>query len=69
MAKKILINSLKILIAAGLIAWLLKSGKLDFSLLVKLADHPLAVALSIFFAIFNLVVCSIRWRSSLQCFP
>jgi uncharacterized membrane protein YbhN (UPF0104 family) len=65
MAKKILINSLKILIAAGLIGWLLKSGKLDFSLLVKLADHPLAVALSILFAIFNLVVCSIRWRSIL----
>jgi len=66
MLKTIFINTVKILIAAGLIYWLVTSGKLDFKLLAQLTEHPLAVLVSIFFILTNLVLISYRWETILR---
>lgn len=66
MLKTFFINTLKILIAAGLIYWLLSSGKLDFKLLMKLADHPLAVAVAVILNILNFILISYRWETILR---
>lgn len=66
MLKTIFINAIKILIAAGLIYWLITSGKLDFKLLAQLAEHPLAVFISIIFIITNLFLISYRWETILR---
>lgn len=62
MQKKLLINITKILIAGGLIVWLLKSGKLDLSLLKNLALFPLAVSLACLLQLINYLLVSWRWR-------
>ena len=66
MLKTFFINTLKILIAAALIYWLLSSGKLDFKLLMKLADYPMAVLFSVVLIIFNFVLISYRWETILR---
>ena len=66
MLKTFFITTIKFLIAAGLIAWLLQSGKLDFSLLVRLYNYPLAIATAVVLAIFNFWLISIRWQSILS---
>lgn len=65
MLKTILINLLKILIAAALIGWLLNSGKLDFKLLASLKDYPVAVLLAVVLSVVNFWLVSFRWRSIL----
>jgi uncharacterized membrane protein YbhN (UPF0104 family) len=66
MLKTIIINTLKILVAAGLIYWLVSSGKLDFQLLTKLKDHPLAVLMATLLSLLNFVIISFRWKTILK---
>lgn len=66
MLKTIFINTIKILIAAGLIYWLVTSGKLDFKLLAQLVEHPFAVLISIVFIVTNLFLISYRWETILR---
>lgn len=66
MLKTILINVLKLALAAALIGWLLSSGKLDFKLLGTLKQHPIAVAMAVIVSILNFGLVSIRWRSILK---
>lgn len=66
MLKTILINLLKLSIAAALIGWLLSSGKLDFKLLANLKDHPMALVLAFTLSLVNFCLISIRWESILR---
>jgi uncharacterized membrane protein YbhN (UPF0104 family) len=66
MVKTIIINTFKILVAASLIYWLVSSGKLDFELLKKLKDHPLAVLFACCLSILNFVIISLRWKTILK---
>jgi uncharacterized membrane protein YbhN (UPF0104 family) len=66
MLKTIFLNVLKLLLAGSLIAWLVGSGKLDFSLLIRLKDYPTAVAIAIAVGLLNLLVISCRWLIILQ---
>ncbi len=66
MLKTTLINLVKLLIAAGLIGWLLTSGKLDFKLLGALKEHPLALGVAIILSVFNFILISYRWTSILK---
>ena len=66
MLKTIFINSVKILVAAGLIFWLVNSGKLDFNLLTKLVDYPWSVLMAVVLSILNFVLISYRWKSILR---
>lgn len=59
--KKFLFQALKILFSAGIIYWLVSSGKLNFSALrALLAPGPAALALGLI--AFNLFLTSERWR-------
>lgn len=62
MFKSIAINSIKFLIAGSLIYWLLKSGKLDLSLLTDLAQFPLAIILACLLQILNFLLVAWRWK-------
>ena len=66
MLKTFFINALKILIAAGLLYWLVSSGKLDFKLLAQLKNHSLTVLLSVVLIIMNFVLVSYRWETILR---
>lgn len=66
MLKTIIINSLKILLAVGLIYWLISSGKLDFQLLKSLKEHPLAIFLATALCILNFILISFRWKTILR---
>ena len=66
MLKTFFLNTLKILVAAGLLYWLTTSGKLDFKLLGELSHHPLAVLGAVFFSIVNFILISYRWESILS---
>lgn len=66
MLKTIIINTIKILIAAGLIYWLATSGKLDFKLLAQLRDHKLAVLTAVVLCMVNFVLISVRWETILR---
>lgn len=66
MLKTYFITALKLAVAAALIIWLLQSGKLDFSLLAQLAQHPLAVVTTIALTILNFWFISVRWRFILR---
>jgi uncharacterized membrane protein YbhN (UPF0104 family) len=66
MLKTIFINTIKILIAAGLLYWLVTSGKLDFKLLAQLQKHPLAILISIVLILVNYILTSYRWETILQ---
>jgi len=66
MLKTTLINLFKLSIAAGLVAWLLQSGKLDFRLLIQLQNHPLAVLSAMGLCVFNFWLCSLRWKNILK---
>lgn len=65
MLKTFILTTLKILVAAGLIGWLLQSGKLDFSLLKDLLAHPAAIVFAAALAIFNFLLISYRWKNIL----
>ncbi len=66
MLKTFFINLVKFAIAAGLVIWLLQSGKLDFKLLAKLANQPFSVLFAIILSILNLFLISYRWKSILK---
>lgn len=66
MLKTVFINIFKISLAAGLIFWLVNSGKLDFKLLASLSAYPLEVACAVILAVFNVFFVSYRWRSVLE---
>jgi uncharacterized membrane protein YbhN (UPF0104 family) len=66
MLKTFFINTLKILVAAALIYWLVTSGKLDFKLLAQLKDHPWAVILAFALNILNFTFISYRWETILS---
>ena len=57
---------LKLAIAGALLTWLLQSGKLDFSLLVQLKDHPFAVLGTVVLTVINFWLISVRWRLILK---
>ncbi len=62
MAKKMIINFAKFAVSGALIFWLIRSGKLDFKLLLELKDYPMAVLSSVFFAVLNIFIISWRWK-------
>ena len=66
MLKTFFINLVKFAIAAGLVIWLLQSGKLDFKLLAKLANQPFSVLFAISLSILNFFLISYRWKSILK---
>lgn len=66
MLKTLFVNSAKLAVAVALIYWLISSGKLDFSLLGSLGEHPLAVAAAALLSVFNFFLISIRWKSILR---
>lgn len=66
MLKTIFINTFKFLIAGGLIAWLMTSGKLDFKLFIQLQNHPLSVITASLLCILNFLLISYRWRNILH---
>ncbi|UOF01241.1 lysylphosphatidylglycerol synthase transmembrane domain-containing protein [Bdellovibrio reynosensis] len=60
-SKKLLVQSLKLLVSAGIIFWLIQSGKLNFAALKNLlAPGPACLALILVFL--NLYFASERWR-------
>jgi uncharacterized membrane protein YbhN (UPF0104 family) len=66
MLKTFFVNTLKILVAGALLYWLVTSGKLDFKLLAKLKDHPVAVLISVVLVVMNIFVTTFRWKSILS---
>lgn len=66
MLKTLITTFLKLLIAFALIFWLLRSGKLDLSLLGELGKNPLGVFTSVALAIANLLIISVRWKGILK---
>lgn len=66
MLKTLFVNTLKILVAAGLLYWLITSGKLDFKLLGQLSNHPFAVLVAVFLTVVNFIIISYRWESILS---
>lgn len=65
MLKTILINVLKISVAALLVGWLLKSGKLDFKLLAELRNYQTEVLIAVLLSILNFLIISYRWKTIL----
>jgi hypothetical protein len=66
MLKTIFINLFKISIAAGLIYWLINSGKLDFNLIKDLIRSPFPVFLAMTLSLLNFWLISLRWREILK---
>lgn len=66
MLKTLFVNTAKLSIAVALIYWLISSGKLDFSLLGDLQQHPVAVLTACLLSVLNFFLISIRWKSILR---
>ncbi len=66
MLKTLLTTFLKLFVAFALVYWLLKSGKLDLSLLGKLSDNPIGLFIAVVVAFANLFLISLRWRGILE---
>ncbi len=66
MLKTVFINTLKILVAASLLYWLVTSGKLDFRHLARLQDHPFTVLAVMVLSVVNLGLISVRWETILR---
>lgn len=66
MLKTIIINGLKILVAGGLIYWLINSGKLDFDLLFKIFHYPLPLIITFFLCLINFFLAAVRWETILR---
>ena len=66
MLKKVLLNSAKFALATGILVWLVDSGKLDWSLLKEIFDHPvnLLIVFGIELCIFGLVTYRLRYLLS-----
>lgn len=63
--KKLLTQFLKILFSAGIIYWLIQSGKLNFTALKNLLN-PAVAALALFLVLLNIFFTSERWRSLIR---
>lgn len=66
MIKKILLNGLKLILAAGLLWWLISSGKLNWTLLLEMRRYPHRLLLAFVFCAFNLLIATWRLRFLLQ---
>jgi hypothetical protein len=66
MFKNVLLHLLKIGIAAGLIYWLMTSGKLDFKLLASLKNYPGSVLMAVLLSITNFILVSFQWEIILK---
>jgi hypothetical protein len=66
MLKTFFVTALKLLVVGALLTWLFQSGKLDFSLLAQLKDHPLSVFCAVVLTITNFWLISFRWRFILK---
>lgn len=66
MLKTLFLNTLKLLVAGGLIYWLVTSGKLDFRLLTQLRSYPLQVIIATVLVVLNFWLISVRWRKILK---
>lgn len=65
--RQILTFAIKFGIALGLIYWLFKSGKIDFSLLlVSFNKHPSSWFLAFGILSFNIMLVTIRWKKILE---
>jgi uncharacterized membrane protein YbhN (UPF0104 family) len=62
MAKKIVLNAAKVILAAGLLWWLVDSGKLDWEMLLTLRRYPHRLLLAFGFCFLNLLLVTVRWR-------
>jgi len=60
--KNFLVQSLKILFSAGIIFWLIQSGKLNFNALQNLLN-PGAIAVGLSMVLINVFFTSERWRT------
>jgi len=66
MLKRMFFKSLKFILAFGLIAWLINSGKLDMSLLEKTMDSPLILISIMLFMLFDNAIAAVRWKYILE---
>ncbi len=66
MLKKVLLNLLKVLIAAGLLWWLTQSGKLNWEVIAEVRRYPHRLLMAFFFCFFSLFLCTWRWRHLLS---
>lgn len=62
MAKKIVLNAAKVILAVGLLWWLVDSGKLDWEMLLTLRRYPHRLLLAFAFCFLNLLLVTVRWR-------
>jgi uncharacterized membrane protein YbhN (UPF0104 family) len=62
MLKTVIKNSLKLILAIGLILWLVKSGKLDFTLFYKLLQSPWIIVAAIFMMQLDHMIIVLRLR-------
>lgn len=63
--KKLLVQSFKILFSAGIIYWLIQSGKLNFAALKNLLT-PTTVSVALLLVLLNLFLASERWRTLIR---
>ncbi|WP_374033778.1 lysylphosphatidylglycerol synthase transmembrane domain-containing protein [Bdellovibrio bacteriovorus] len=63
--KKLLVQSFKILFSAGIIYWLIQSGKLNFSALKNLLT-PTTASVALLLVLLNLFLASERWRTLIR---
>ncbi len=66
MLKTLITTFLKLAVAFALIYWLLKSGKLDLSLIAELGKNPMGVVIAVILAMTNIWIISVRWRGILE---
>ena len=57
---------LKFIFAAGVIAWLVNSGKLDFKLIGKLLNHKDTLFISWIFLLIPVFISTYRWKKILE---
>ncbi len=62
MLKKILLNSAKFILALGIVIWLVQSGKLDWTLLAKILNHPTNLAIVFIVQLFLIGMLTYRLR-------
>nr|BFD60487.1 hypothetical protein CKG001_25940 [Bdellovibrio sp. CKG001]BFD63902.1 hypothetical protein BdHM001_25830 [Bdellovibrio sp. HM001] len=63
--KKLLVQTSKILFSAGIIYWLVQSGKLNFAALKNLLT-PAAASVALLLVVLNLFLASERWRALIK---
>lgn len=62
MLKKILLNGAKFILALAILIWLVQSGKLDWTLLSKIFDHPVNLFVVVVVQLFLLGLITYRLR-------